>query len=1357
MATNPDFDAIYNQIAKSIAQGRSASPGKAGFDTSSILKKYPAYQSGESSASGKEGQWSLGKSFIDFLSTTSYGTAGVVNKVGQNIRAAGRGEIGGLLDLINPLSVPGAFVGGVAEKRSNIQNLVDAGVSEKDAAIPGLAMDIALDPLWLIPGGAIAAGIKGTTRGAVVAAGANRQGVKFSKEAFDEATKRIKDLRPGIATSREEIEKLSPLRGATAEPVADLFQPGQRISNASGPGISNLLQGIRQGNIENYAEWAALRRMDKAAKAVRKAEKQGTDQPIEKFKDKFRIDPKLLLPGGATAAAKALDDIAEKNPSSISKPDLQREIPDPAGEASDVIENAATLPETGKLVDDFQKDANAVNDVIDNKLEAFGVPVARSVNSQSREALAPVKDAYLKKKGMPASAVDADTLAKVSASPFANDIGEQYDRLKSDPTNPEVLASYTKAAEEVEDQFYFLTKDPDGPQIDVRFVDEDPYKVNGVTDSKLVMQDIMENKRLLVYKTKKEQAHPIWSNDINNKFRAVHDYFGHAVSGRGFLQDGEEAAWISHSTMFSPLARKAMTTETRGQNSWVNRFGLDENGKPVRFAEQKAALLPDAYVMLPAEYQRLENQVSVGNSLIARSAATVHALNDIIMDDAKLIVQPLRGFQYTQKDFTDIAKFRDEIVGAETVKPNTKPHAAVLSTLGSLKDRVAKGTRLDSIAEDLTKLASSLSGDAYLALNKILNDPVDATDLLISAAKAEGRTLNIPPAFKPTIWGPVKGYSKPPFSITDLERFFPNDPILTDPKTLDLAMGVAPASKVRALKGETKEQALANKQAQIWEDFRTRNETLIKDAEAAQRADWNAINDIPNSELFTGKLEDPIGLGKLPLGIPRSAVNSLGGGHVTVRLGALLENIQSTVIREPLRAVRGTGGLETTIAAAIGKMPKLTKEDVAIKGQEANVSELLFAEDQVLNFVTSKVRGARFDVVDADGLPIEGWLQAVRAGGNLPAGAKLIPSIDENGVPNQAAQAVIARLKQLKSTIEIDRIPPVIKDWITKELDSAITKTSSSDIKFSRAVAQMDDTEVAVLARQLMDSTPAVKSFADAQMFIRSFDKAMASLAKQPKRKFFVKTEDMLPVTGALKNKVDRDIRTGAAIEGAPISDKEELSRTLNISGAEGKPLESGYGNADATLLTRSGSQYTGRMPARGAERDRFNRGYESQLADGKQQLASVANVKQALDRIAGAITSKELTASPQQADLLRNILGSLGKKIAPEASPTQVFNEFAKNSKVLYDDIIRNIESAAKREAVIAAAPRAFTKSMKENLAIIEAIDKTDPGELQRKVMQFTEDAIRQVDEACAVRGEVSPTSPSDLLQRIVLGRYEL
>ena len=56
----------------------------------------------------------------------------------------------------------------------------------------------------------------------------------------------------------------------------------------------------------------------------------------------------------------------------------------------------------------------------------------------------------------------------------------------------------------------------------------------------------------------------------NDMFRAVHDYFGHAIKGNSFGPKGEEIAWASHAQMYSPLARIAMTAETRGQNSFVN-------------------------------------------------------------------------------------------------------------------------------------------------------------------------------------------------------------------------------------------------------------------------------------------------------------------------------------------------------------------------------------------------------------------------------------------------------------------------------------------------------------------------------------------------------------------------------------------------------------------------------------------------------------------------------------------------------------------------------------------------------------------------------------------------------------------
>jgi len=61
----------------------------------------------------------------------------------------------------------------------------------------------------------------------------------------------------------------------------------------------------------------------------------------------------------------------------------------------------------------------------------------------------------------------------------------------------------------------------------------------------------------------------------NEKFRAVHDYFGHAALGNGFGPKGEETAWGAHQQMYTPLAQLAMTAETRGQNSLVNYSPLN--------------------------------------------------------------------------------------------------------------------------------------------------------------------------------------------------------------------------------------------------------------------------------------------------------------------------------------------------------------------------------------------------------------------------------------------------------------------------------------------------------------------------------------------------------------------------------------------------------------------------------------------------------------------------------------------------------------------------------------------------------------------------------------------------------------
>lgn len=87
----------------------------------------------------------------------------------------------------------------------------------------------------------------------------------------------------------------------------------------------------------------------------------------------------------------------------------------------------------------------------------------------------------------------------------------------------------------------------------------------------------------------------------NDLFRIVHDYFGHGLEGATFSSRGEENAWQAHVRMYSPLAAKAMTTETRGQNSWVNYSDAvgeqNRNSKnkaeETQYAEQKVTILSD--------------------------------------------------------------------------------------------------------------------------------------------------------------------------------------------------------------------------------------------------------------------------------------------------------------------------------------------------------------------------------------------------------------------------------------------------------------------------------------------------------------------------------------------------------------------------------------------------------------------------------------------------------------------------------------------------------------------------------------------------------------------------------------------
>ncbi len=88
---------------------------------------------------------------------------------------------------------------------------------------------------------------------------------------------------------------------------------------------------------------------------------------------------------------------------------------------------------------------------------------------------------------------------------------------------------------------------------------------------------------------------PVLANDL---FRVVHDAFGHGLEGAGFRARGEENAWQAHVRLFTGSAVGAITSETRGQNSWLNYGPHGERNRtaPVEdtiFADQKTGLMPE--------------------------------------------------------------------------------------------------------------------------------------------------------------------------------------------------------------------------------------------------------------------------------------------------------------------------------------------------------------------------------------------------------------------------------------------------------------------------------------------------------------------------------------------------------------------------------------------------------------------------------------------------------------------------------------------------------------------------------------------------------------------------------------------
>lgn len=155
------------------------------------------------------------------------------------------------------------------------------------------------------------------------------------------------------------------------------------------------------------------------------------------------------------------------------------------------------------------------------------------------------------------------------------------------PTDADTINAYGRFAREINAQYQFLVS------AGYKFIPYYSADKEVYPNSTHMIEDIRTHKRLRVLDT--NHNHPLLSAATNYRFRAIHDVFGHAMSGWQFGPIGEYRAWQSHTLMFSVGARPALDTETLGANCYFN-YGPDSHipASMRPFPQNRAGILDHA-------------------------------------------------------------------------------------------------------------------------------------------------------------------------------------------------------------------------------------------------------------------------------------------------------------------------------------------------------------------------------------------------------------------------------------------------------------------------------------------------------------------------------------------------------------------------------------------------------------------------------------------------------------------------------------------------------------------------------------------------------------------------------------------
>lgn len=358
--------------------------------------------------------------------------------------------------------------------------------------------------------------------------------------------------------------------------------------------------------------------------------------------------------------------------------------------------------------------------------------------------LVAVAEEYAKKNGIPFVRQGEYVQANEKRG---KKIALAFDRMKHDPSNPKVKEAYADLIRQTRMQYEALVDA--GYEFTFFDSNSDPYQGNPSN----AMRDLRENKKMAVYgtydgygtqgitatdqadnplledtglkwKDQKGVEHPVTANDL---FRAVHDAFGHGLEGAGFRARGEENAWQAHVRLFTGPAVGAITSETRGQNSWLNFGPYGEQNKKASvfetvFSEQKIGLMPEwtwtegRAMDMPSEGTSVTEEVQKvdEDAEVERIVGEMNELESPLVDTSAQI-------ESTEGASTDVQELNSRLdTPLDVVNIEILDGVPVLITISDQLVATNKGVK-DNVTGKGIKIRNLFGGLGFNGIQKFLN------------------------------------------------------------------------------------------------------------------------------------------------------------------------------------------------------------------------------------------------------------------------------------------------------------------------------------------------------------------------------------------------------------------------------------------------------------------------------------------------------------------------------------------------------------------------------------------------------------------------------------------------------------